>query len=185
MRCFIAIDLNIKVELKRIQEHLQNDNRNMIKANFVNPEILHLTLRFLGELDDFKVNKTKDIVREALKNARIQKFNARLNSLGVFPSEHFIRVVWASLEPNEKFLEIHNIIDNELEKLKIKKDERFESHVTLARVKWLKDKKDFIEKLKKIKVEPVEFVVDSIKLKKSTLTKQGPIYEDIYEFKLI
>ena len=183
MRCFIAIDLDKKAkeELSKVQEEIERENKDKMKANFVNPDILHLTLRFLGEIDDARVNRIKEI----LKQLKIEKFNARLNGLGVFPSSNFIRVVWVGLEPKQKFIEIHNMIDTELEKLKMKRDERFESHVTLARIKWLQDKRKFLEKLKKIKVNPIEFCVDSIKLKKSTLTKEGPIYEDIFCLQLL
>jgi 2'-5' RNA ligase len=62
-------------------------------------------------------------------------------------------------------------------------DKNFESHITLARVKFLKNKKEFIEKLKNIKVEAIEMTIDSFSLKKSTLTEKGPLYETIKEFK--
>ncbi len=176
-RYFIAIDLpeDVKEELAKVQtELLKND----IKAVPVKPEIFHLTLCFLGEIDDYKVNKVKEILKQ-IKFEKFKEFNAKLGLLGVFPSESFIRVLWISLEPKEKFRQIREAILNELKKLKIKIDERFESHVTLARIKWLKDKKAFLDKLKKTKIKQIEFAVDSIKLKKSKLTKDGPVYEDI------
>ncbi|MEM2932688.1 MAG: RNA 2',3'-cyclic phosphodiesterase [Candidatus Pacearchaeota archaeon] len=178
MRCFIAVDLPKEAQerLAKIEEQIK---RFEIKANFIKPEQLHLTIRFLGEVSDFKMNQIKGL----LKEITIKKFKARLNTLGVFPSESFIRVVWINLEPGKKFQEIHELIDKKLESIKIKPDPRFESHVTLARIKWLKDRAEFIEKLKKIKVEPLEFNIESLKLKKSTLTKEGPIYEDIIEIK--
>ena len=63
-------------------------------------------------------------------------------------------------------------------------EKRFLGHITLGRVKFVKDKKQFIEKLKSIKIEEKELKVDSFKLYKSTLTSQGPIYEVIEEYKL-
>jgi 2'-5' RNA ligase len=180
MRCFISIDLpeEVKKELAAIQKQIPRENAKILD---VNPNILHLTLRFLDEIDDFKVNQIKKI----LENLKIKKFKAKISKIGVFPDENFIRVVWTGLEPSEKFREMHEIIDNELEKIGMKKEERFESHVTLCRVKFVKDKKAFIEGLKKIKVKEMEFNVDSIKLKKSTLTEEGPVYEDIADINLI
>jgi 2'-5' RNA ligase len=183
-RCFIAVDLDQKVkdELKKIQQELEACNRGKIKANFVNPDILHLTLLFLGEIDDARVNK----VKEVLKTMKIEKVDARLNGLGIFPSQDFIRVIWVGLQPNEKFLQIHETIKAQLERENIKvKQEKFESHVTLARIKWLKDKNEFLNCLKKIEVQPLNFTVDTIKLKKSTLTREGPIYEDIFSLQLL
>jgi len=180
MRCFIAIDLpeDIKQELAKIQAELPQENTKLLN---VSPEILHLTLRFLGEINDDQVNKIKDI----FKSVKLTKFRARLNSAGVFPSEDFIRVVWVNLEPSDKFKEIRDLIESELEKAGFKKDERFESHVTLARVRWIKDRKDFIDKLKKISIKPLEFDVSNIKLKKSTLTLKGPIYEDVLRIEMV
>jgi len=53
----------------------------------------------------------------------------------------------------------------------------------LARVKFVEDKASFVEKVKSVKVPDVKFKVDTVKLIKSTLTKQGPVYETILEIK--
>jgi 2'-5' RNA ligase len=178
MRCFIAVDLpeEVKKDLGKIQGEIPKEGKILL----VNQQILHLTLRFLGEMDDSQADKIKG----ALKTLKINKFKARLSGIGMFPSEAFIRVVWAGLEPAEKFREIHEMIDKELDKIQISKDERFESHVTLARVKFVKDKKDFTEKIKQIKIQPIEFNVEKISFKKSTLTEKGPVYKDLAEIKL-
>lgn len=177
MRCFIAIDLpdEIKNELKRIQNLLSNASMKLVE-----PDNLHLTLAFLGEVTDFEVNQ----IKETLKQIRQEKFIAHLGNIGVFPSESFIRVAWVALEPAEKFKELNKKIILAI-KQTLKVDERFESHVTLARVKFIQDKKKFIEKLEKIQVKHLEFKVDSFALKKSTLTRTGPVYEDIVKFSLL
>ncbi|PIU75919.1 RNA 2',3'-cyclic phosphodiesterase [Candidatus Pacearchaeota archaeon CG06_land_8_20_14_3_00_35_12] len=174
MRSFIAIDLpnEVKKELKQVQEKLPKENCKLL---LVNPDILHLTLRFLGEISENELFK----VKEAIEKIKFQKFEAHISNVGFFPDENFIRVVWVSLEPSDKFKEIHNTLDSELKKIGINKNERFESHVTLARVKFVKDKKFFVEQIKKIPLKSIQFVVDEIKLKKSTLTPNGPVYEDL------
>jgi len=178
MRCFIAIDLPDEVmkELNNIQKQLPTEDTKLLN---VKPEIMHLTLRFLGEIDGEKVNEIKLI----LDSLRIKQFRAKLSNIGIFPDENFIRVVWVGLEPREKFKEIHDLIENGLSKIKIEGDSRFESHVTLSRVKFVKDRKIFIEKLKKIEIKPIEFNVDNIKLKMSTLTSNGPVYNDLFSTK--
>lgn len=177
MRCFIAIDLpdEIKNELTRIQKLLPDASMKLVE-----PSNLHLTLAFLGEVTDFEANK----IKEALKQIRQEKFIAHLGKIGVFPSESFIRVAWTSLEPVEKFNELNKKIILAI-KQTLKIDERFESHVTLARVKNLTDKQEFIGKLKKIQAKQLEFEISSFVLKKSTLTGEGPVYEDIIKFDLI
>lgn len=177
MRCFIAIDLpdEIKNELTRIQKLLPDANMKLVESNN-----LHLTLAFLGEVTDFEVNQ----IKEALKQIRQEKFIAHLGKIGVFPSESFIRVAWISLEPAEKFKELNNKTVLAIKQI-LKIDERFESHVTFSRVKNVRDKQEFINKLKKIQVKQLEFEVSSFLLKKSILRREGPIYEDIIKFNLI
>ncbi|MEM4703178.1 MAG: RNA 2',3'-cyclic phosphodiesterase [Candidatus Pacearchaeota archaeon] len=178
MRCFLAIDLpvEIKKELRKVQEQLR---KSSINAKFVEPENLHLTLKFFGEVTDFQVNQ----IKEALKKIRFEKFQAKLGSVGFF-SPDFVRVLWVSLEPCEKFFELHKKIEGFLNILKIRKEEReFKSHVTLARIKSL-NKEEFFKKIKEIKVRSLEFPVDSFCLKKSILTEKGPIYENLVRFEL-
>ncbi|MCX8194018.1 MAG: RNA 2',3'-cyclic phosphodiesterase [Candidatus Pacearchaeota archaeon] len=177
MRYFLAIDLpeEAKVALMKVQKQLPE-----AKFKLVEPENLHLTLKFFGELSDFQVNK----VKEALSKIKFEKFKASLGSIGVFPSSNFVRVVWVSMEPIDKVKELHNLIDVALEKQKFSQDKAFESHITLARVKFIKNKEEFVKKLKEIKANSIEFQVNKFSLKKSTLTKQGPIYETIKEFEL-
>lgn len=177
MRCFLSIELSeeAKEEVVRIQRQLPE-----AKMKFVEPENAHLTLKFLGEISDFQANK----IKEKLKEIKSERFQARLGGIGVFPSSDFIRVVWVAMKPEEKVKELQEKIDIILEKERFRKDKAFKSHITLARVKFIKNKEEFVKKLKEIKVKPVEFEVKSFFLRKSTLTKQGPIYETIKEFGL-
>jgi 2'-5' RNA ligase len=179
MRCFLAIELpeEAKKELSRIQKEIAGSN---VKMKLVEKENLHLTLKFFGEVSDYQVNK----IKELLKQVRFEKFQANLGISGVFPSSSFIRVVWVSLEPSEKVKELHGKIDEMLEKEKFRKDKVFESHVTLARVKFVKDKQQIMNKLKEIKVKPMKFQISSFVLKKSTLTEKGPVYGDVAKFDL-
>ena len=172
MRCFIAIDLpeTIKDEIIKIQKQIPE-----FKGKLIEKENLHLTLKFLGEISEEMIKK----VKEKLEKIKFNKFNAKLGEVGIF-SESFVRIVWLKLENCD---ELQKEIDSALADL-FKKEERFMSHLTIARVKFIQDKKDFIEKLKKIEVKPVEFEVNNFLLKKSTLTEKGPIYEDLLKIGL-
>lgn len=179
MRCFIAIDLpkEVKKELSVINEYLKNLKNSSLKAKFVDPNILHLTLAFLGEISANKVNIVKSILRE-LSNS-FKKTDAEIGEVGFFPNENFIKVLWIKLNPEEIFVKWHDTIVKKLREKGIKANEKFESHITIARIKYIKNKEEFFKKLKEIKIKPMKFVVDSVKLKKSTLTREGSIYEDI------
>lgn len=175
MRCFLAVEIpeEVREELARIQKQLPE-----AKFKLVEPENLHLTLKFLGELSDFQVNQ----VKEALNKVTFKKFKASLGMLGVFPSSSFVRVIWVSMEPSAKVKELHEQVDSVLEKEKFRRDREFESHITLARVKFIKNKEEFSKKLKEIRIKPLEFSTESFVLRKSELTSQGPIYKTIKEY---
>jgi len=176
MRLFIAIGIpeDVKEYLVSIQEKINNAAN---KIRHVNKNQIHLTLKFLGEvqpnnLDEIKNNLTK---------ITFKSFSVVLDNIGVFPSESYIRVVWVGLKPEEPVLELQKNIDENLKKL-FKKEKDFKAHLTLARVKYIEDKNNFINKLKNIKIENKKFNVNNFKLIKSTLTPQGPVYEDLQVF---
>jgi|TARA_Y100000310_G_scaffold80298_1_gene76952 2'-5' RNA ligase len=177
MRLFIAIKIteDIKEYLAKIQEKLDGNTANKIKC--VNKDQIHLTLKFLGEVQPDKVEEIKNNIKKII----FVPFSAYLDKIGVFPSENYIRVVWVGLKPEEPILEIQKGIDENLKKL-FKKEKSFKSHLTLARVKFIDDKKKFVDKLRNIKIENKKMDISCFKLIKSTLTPQGPIYEDLEVF---
>jgi len=176
MRCFIAIDFpeEIKSELIRVQELLPKE---LAKFRLTGKEQLHLTIKFIGEVQPEKVARVKEI----LKKIRFKPFRGALSEIGVFPSGNYIRVVWAGLKPEGGFIELQQKIEKALEE-EFKKEKNFHPHITLARVKFVEDTKEFIEKIKKIKMEGKEFAVEDFKLKKSTPTGRGSVYEDVDVF---
>ncbi len=177
MRVFISVDLpeNAKKEISKAIKKIKD--MDLINANFVKPENLHLTLKFLGEISESEIEK----IKEKLSSLNLKSFIAKLGGLGFFPSEKFLRVFWISIEPKEKFSELSEKINSLLGNRK----ERFESHVTLARIKSITDKIKFLEVVKNIRIPELKFEVKETKLKKSTLSPSGPIYEDIEVFSLI
>jgi len=177
MRLFIAFDISdeAKEELLKAQSELKKADAKLTLA-----KEFHLTLKFLGEVEDKKVDEIKD----RLSKVRFEQFDAELDGTGVFPTEDYIRVVWVGLEPKDKITTLQQKIEEALLGMFLK-DTRFHPHLTLARVKFVKDKKGFIEKLKKIKMEKKAFSLSIFKLIKSTLTPKGPVYEVLEEFKAV
>lgn len=169
MRLFIAIDLDNEEYFKDIQKQIDSENAkiNLTKA-------YHLTLKFLGEVSDAKVQK----IKEALNKINLESFKIKTTKIGVFPNANFVRVIWIGIEPEDKVIELKNKVDDSLSGL-FRKEKDFKPHLTLARVKFVKDKGKFIENLRKIKIEEKEFEIKNIKLIRSTLTPDGPVYEDL------
>jgi len=176
MRCFLAIELNkeLREELIRIQNELEP----FIDAKFVEPENLHLTLKFFPNVDE---KDLKDMIK-SLKDMHFSKFPVYLESIGFFPNESLIRIVWVGLR-SERIKELHDLIESRLENFS--KDNNFESHITLARVKKINNKEGFLKKIEKLKINALSFEVNEFFLKKSTLTDKGPIYGDVEKFKLV
>ncbi len=173
MRCFLALDIPdvLREKIIALQARLAN-----LDVKLVEPENLHFTLKFLGEIDDAAIEK----VSEKMKNLGTNPFAATIKGAGVFPSLSYMRVIWLGcpgVAPLQQSVE---------ESLSVLfKKEKPSPHLTLARVRSPKDKDKlaaFIEKNKDTEIG--SFIVDRMKLKKSTLTKKGPVYEDIAVFEL-
>ena len=174
MRIFVAVGVpkDVVEEVKKAQKSLKDAKLKLVKD-------FHVTLKFLGEVPEPKVEE----IKEALKQIKLKPFKAKLTGMGVFPNPNYIRVVWIGVSPNE-FIELQKQVNIALERVGFKKDKRFHPHLTLARIKFVKDKESFKSVLRDIKVEKKEFEINEFKLIKSTLTREGPVYEDLEVFKL-
>ena len=177
-RAFISINLPYEVckYIKKIQEKLPK-----FKGKKTETENLHLTLKFLGEIDERKIEK----VKEKLREIKIEKFETEIDSLGIFDnrkSKLYSRnlIVWLHMK---KCNALQIQIDSKLEKI-FEPEKRFMSHLTIARIKYIPDKKVFLNELKKIEIEKIEFLVDKFCLMKSKLTGKGPRYSVLEEYNL-
>jgi len=160
----------VKREIVKIQRNLPEFSGKKIET-----ENFHLTLKFLGEVDEEKIER----VKERLGRIKFGKFEAEIDEIGVF-SEKFIKIVWLHMKGCDNLQEQ---VDEELEGL-FEKERRFMSHLTIARVKNIKDKRKFLEKTKKIKIPRIKFKIDKFYLMKSELTADGPKYSVLEEYKL-
>lgn len=196
MRVFIAIELDKECvnEIIRIQKLILK--KTLFQGKLTESENLHLTLKFLGEISDDKVVE----IKKRLSLIKFNEFFAELGEVGVF-SPDFVKIIWVKLN-GKKIWELQKEIDEKLaisqtlalggkassdEKLSdiFPKEERFMSHVTIARVKNVSDKKGFLEYLKSVKPKKIRFLIKGFSLKKSELEFSGPKYEDLERYKLL
>ncbi|MBI5051348.1 RNA 2',3'-cyclic phosphodiesterase [Candidatus Micrarchaeota archaeon] len=172
-RCFIAIELSEKAKKKvyaaaRTLERLEG-------VRLVDPENLHLTLKFLGEVGPDKIESAIQLLGKIKRN----KFKVTLTKVGAFPNKEYIRVVWIGCVSNE--LEgLGKQVNDALSKLF--KPESFAAHLTIARVSKKISLEQFFTKYEKTKFG--EFEVDRFYLKSSVLGKEGPVYENLKEYVL-
>jgi 2'-5' RNA ligase len=101
-----------------------------------------------------------------------------LDKLGVF-SKKFVKIVWVKVSN----VSLQKLIDNSLADI-FEKEWRFMGHITIARVKNLKNKSFFLELINKTNVNKIVFMVKEFYLKESILRKEGPIYKFISTYKV-
>jgi 2'-5' RNA ligase len=180
IRTFLCIDFSDEVikEIARVHEVMQN---KLFTGKFTELENLHLTLKFLGEIEESKVEEIRKILREI----KFLEFEAKLGEIGIFHigKTRVPKIVWIKIN-GKKIWDLQSEIDKKLEGL-FKKEERFMSHTTIARVRYVKDKAGFEEYIKNVKVKEIKFNVNCFKLKSSELKSSGPTYRDIEIFNLM
>lgn len=181
IRCFIAIDIDNPEIVSKIMDIQRKLEVEGTKLKHVEPENLHLTLFFLGE----QPLKIVERVREVMSTISFKPFTMKLEGLGAFPSHERPRVIWVGVTKGfEEVQEIYRNLRPKLQTipLRLESEDAFVPHITIARVKFSGYAlKKVIASLKDVELGFQE--VKSIKLKKSTLTPQGPIYETLYEIK--
>ena len=129
------------------------------------------------------IDAISDSVEKVIKN--YSSFDLNIKKCGCFPNKNVIKVLWLGLEEGSPIKSLQKDLDNEFEKLGFKKERNFISHLTIGRVKSPKNKKEIRNTIEKSEdIEIGQMTVSKICLKKSTLTPQGPVYEDIKVFKL-
>lgn len=184
MRAFIAVELpkEIGQKLALLQEELKKQNADV---KWVEAKNIHLTLKFLGEIEDEIVDSLYEIMQEVAKDKKA--FSLRICSMGAFPKTEAPRVIWVGIDRGDKEIkEIAKELEEKIYKIGVAKEKRdFSSHITIARVRSSLNRIKLIEALKVLKSKMcennLEFTVNKITLLKSTLTPKGPIYEALKE----
>jgi 2'-5' RNA ligase len=182
MRTFLAVDISEEVR-SRISD-LVRGFRNIDPAvKWVDPGNMHITLFFFGEVDETTLKRIEDISGDTVRG--LPPFAAEVGGMGGFPSLSSPRVVWAGVKNgSEKLGQIYGDLRDRilLERLPVPVEKRgYTPHLTLARIKRRPDR-SLLDSIEMRKEEQFgSFDVHSIVLYKSTLTRQGPLYERLRE----
>ncbi|MFH1630658.1 MAG: RNA 2',3'-cyclic phosphodiesterase [Candidatus Aenigmatarchaeota archaeon] len=176
MRCFIAVELD-----RSLQKRVIDIQRDLLEdaVRPVGPENLHITLRFLDEQDEQNVNE----IVKVLEGVCHRPFEIRFADIGVFPRLNHINVVWIGVKGPLR--ELVDKINLQLTDVGIPAEEKpFSAHLTIARVS--RKPELLVERVQKLKgIQLGSQKVTSFVLKKSILTPDGPIYEDIKRYELL
>jgi len=185
VRLFIAVP--VPKAIKENISKLQADLKELIsgkKIRWVNPENIHLTLKFLGETDPSKIEKIKKIIAESIE--KLSEFDVSIAAGGVFPSKSRPRVLWVGcIDKNENIINIKNKLDKKLKPLgyEIEK-KKFTAHLTLGRVKNPNSISRCIEKLVSGETNFGKLQVQEIQLIVSILSPKGAQYRIVESIKL-
>jgi len=146
----------------------------------VEPQNIHVTLRFLGEIP---VSLVKSVCDE-MRQIKFQPFDLELEGLGCFPDYRRPNVVWVGITRGEVELRsIFNQLEPNLRKLGFPPDRKgFSPHLTIARVRSGRNRQKLVEAVEALKDQSLaSMTVSRVKLKKSVLTPKGPIYTTLCE----
>ncbi len=179
IRAFIAVDTDepkLQAAIQAIQQDLRNTGADL---KLVEPQNVHITLRFLGELP----RQTLEQVKETILGLKFRPFECDFTGLGAFPNLNRVNVVWIGIRDGAKELElISENLESGLRNLGFQPDRKgFNPHVTLARVRTGRNKSPLATYIASKRDDYfARLPVSEVRLKRSTLTPSGPIYSTLH-----
>ncbi len=177
-RIFIAIELpeEIKQNLIDVQKNFQD-----LKAKWIKPEHMHLTMVFLGDVEEQRILRIEKICQKAVQE--LEPFEIEFIGLGGFPNSRRPHILWVGIENSEKLIKLQSGLASRLKNLGFKTENRkFTPHLTLARLKRRTNLKTAIEKFSKTNFGKMK--VSQIHIFKSELGPEGPRHKKINQFSL-
>jgi len=182
MRIFIAVEIPEPVK-KKISHIVQELKGKVEKIKWVNSELVHFTLKFLGEISEEGLKKVKEVILQIARE--YSPFTLNIKGMGVFPDYSSPRVIWIGVDEGKEAIgKLAEKLDKELSKEGFIREKReWVPHLTVGRVKFLREK----EKLKELiysreNIEVGEVKVESLSIIQSYLTPKGSIYKTIEKF---
>jgi len=197
MRAFFAVDL--PADLAAPVAAAQAAFEGAEGLRFVDPEQAHVTLKFLGEVgeeeatdesdDDRDAPSLDDVIaagERAVADADVGPFECSVEGFGVFPSLDYISIVWAGVgDGSAELTALHEALEAETTALGVDPEAHaFTPHVTLARMDDARGKAVVQQAVRERDPDIGRFEVGTVRLVKSTLTSDGPVYESVASFEL-
>mgnify|MGYP002036722336 FL=1 len=176
IRVFVAIELPASVRGWAIQLQQSLSGRD-IDVRWVKLPHVHLTLKFLGEVQDRLIPEICDCVKGVSQSC--DPFSMKLSDLGAFPNIDNPRTLWIGVaQGSDQLLTLHSKLENELEKFGfVPESRRFTPHVTLGRIRNVASKLEIARKLCMSKTCESEAVsVKELAVMSSEISAEGPQY---------
>ena len=187
VRAFIAVEPSdeARAEVARVASAVGSAGVN--GARPVRDEGLHITLRFLGDVDIEDVPRVAEAARAA--SLRVEPFELELGGVGAFPTLGRARALFVGVDGEiETLTLLRDSIEAELSKVGFRRDgRRFSPHITVARIRdrvSRPDRRAIVEAARSANHARVAFRVDALRLFQSTLTPEGAIYNHLATVRL-
>lgn len=179
IRTFIALEISdvIRNQIVIIQNQLMKESAEL---KWIKYENIHLTLRFLGEIDDRYHENLFKAMNKVAEDTR--SLNLSLTKLGLFPDVNHPKVIWIGVAGEiEELRQLSEKCDYYLEAngFEIKK-RYFRPHITIGRIKTLIHQKQFISELDDIRIKETTFKVKKLNVVKSDLRPTGAFYTNLH-----
>ena len=182
-RIFIAVEIVPGKEFISIFSLLSKMFENE-RVKWVEQSNIHITLAFLGDIRIDLIQTISGMLEK--KCGGSGSFELFLRGLGLFKNMKDPRIIWAGIDSSEKLVTLHRTILTGLGECGIKIEERlFEPHITLGRIRELKNPeliRKFIEEFRETEIQKV--VVTEVILYESILLPSGPVYKPINKISL-
>ena len=184
MRTFIAVELpeQIKKQIEVLQAPLKKTNAFV---SWVKPGNIHITLKFLGEVPEEKIDEVFSATEAALRD--VKGFKTNLKGMGAFPDLRRPRVIWVGAgKRGEELGDMAARIEDELKKIGYPKEKRkFSAHFTVGRVKSPKNIQTLMEMVTSTDFETEDIEVNEVTVMRSQLHPAGAIYTPLKKIPLL
>jgi 2'-5' RNA ligase len=183
MRLFISADLDgLAEEIATVQEHFADASG----VRLTDPANVHVTLKFLGDVEEDSVPDLVDTLEEAVDAADVDPFRAEFGGLGAFPSEEYIRVLWVGVrEGSAELTRLHEAIEKRTVEMGFDPaDHEFTPHATVARMDHAGGKEQVQRALRETDLTVGTRRVEEVRLTESVLGDDGPEYTTVERFGL-
>ncbi len=186
MRLFIAFPLPVEIKkyLAKIIDDFKSQCLEKRAVKWVDAKNIHLTVKFLGDTDSKLIEQIKNELTKIGKQFPV--ISCSINKVGAFPNLNKPRVYWIGIDlMNDDIFKLAESTDEAMSQLGYEKESRkFKAHLTLGRIKNSYELSDLNQYISNYNVEPIQLTINKMRLYKSTLTRQGPIYECLHEISL-
>ena len=183
IRLFVAVSISDQSR-NAVSNLIQNFKSVSPGVRWVKPENLHLTLKFLGNVEESKLSSLKNALDSSVSDLRLFQFD--LTNLGCFPNIKRPRVLWIGIEDESKqIVRLHENIEEQFFKVDFPKEKRrLQPHLTVARVKDSRNSNSVLSEFQNYNFGRHTIEVADVLLMKSDLRQSGAIYTCLHKAKI-